>query len=221
MSPPAASTPVPSSSTPAAVLDASEPVPDRPAAAADTGGLSETPAAPPAGRESDQPPSAPAPSAADDSGPPPSVGIAQPDAAAPLPDMPRVPTQEAPPAAADGAQAARTPLPATGSGSTSTAAPLLPQAALELLIRRGDQMFRLGDVSGARLLYGRAAASGSSMAAVSMGRTFDPVFLAGIGAGISPDAAAAAEWYRRATALGSTEAVALLQRVEGRGPRQQ
>jgi hypothetical protein len=94
---------------------------------------------------------------------------------------------------------------AAGKPAVSVA-PLLPQATLALLLRRGDQLLAVGDLSGARLMFGRAAASGSAAAAIAMGKTYDPAFLNRIGAVIAPNPAAAAEWYRRGAALGGAEA---------------
>jgi hypothetical protein len=75
------------------------------------------------------------------------------------------------------------------------------------VIQRGDAMIRLGDISAARLLYQRAATAGSGEAAIAMGRTYDPAFLAATRAqGIQGDRALAATWYRRAIALGVAEA---------------
>ncbi|MBX6375692.1 MAG: hypothetical protein IRZ13_15850 [Acetobacteraceae bacterium] len=90
---------------------------------------------------------------------------------------------------------------------------------LQALIRRGDEMLALGDVSAARLLYERAANAGSASAAVAAGRTYDPAVLRVIGAlEIRPDPAAAAAWYRRAAALGDPAATAMLRRLgQGEG----
>ncbi len=72
-----------------------------------------------------------------------------------------------------------------------------------------------GDISAARLLYERAAEAGSGPAAVEAGRLRDPAYLARLGAiGMAADPTAAAAWYRRAVALGDTDASALLQRLE-------
>ncbi|MBV9537852.1 MAG: hypothetical protein JOY70_02845 [Acidisphaera sp.] len=74
-------------------------------------------------------------------------------------------------------------------------------------MRQGDERLRHGDIAATRLLYGRAAADGDAQAALSLGKTYDPRFLASIGAlGIQPDAATAADWYRKAAALGAREA---------------
>ncbi len=84
-----------------------------------------------------------------------------------------------------------------------------------MLLRRGDDMMRLGDIGAARLLYGRAANAGNGPAALAIGKTYDPRALADIGArGIAPDPTAAAEWYRRAAALGDRDADRLLAELD-------
>jgi AAA domain len=80
----------------------------------------------------------------------------------------------------------------------------LTPTQLDVLLRRGDESLGLGDIQAARLLFERAAASGSGEAALAMAKTFDPRFLAQFGANwILPDPAKAAEWYQRAAALGA------------------
>jgi TPR repeat protein len=72
-------------------------------------------------------------------------------------------------------------------------------------------MLEIGDIAAARLLFRRAAEAGSAAAALAIGKTNDPRFLAEIGTqGIVPDPVAAAEWYRRAAALGDHDADRLL-----------
>jgi TPR repeat protein len=77
-----------------------------------------------------------------------------------------------------------------------------------VLLRRGDLELRQSDVMAARLFYERAAAAGSGEGATSVGKTYDPNFLATIDAqGMKGDVARAIEWYRRAsTVLGDKEA---------------
>jgi hypothetical protein len=88
-----------------------------------------------------------------------------------------------------------------------------PHLDLGLLLSRGNAMLALGDISAARLFYERAAALGSAGAATALGNTSDAAFLASIQAkGIVPDQAAAIAWYRKAAALGDTEAVRQLKR---------
>jgi len=87
----------------------------------------------------------------------------------------------------------------------------LSPALVAALLSHGDQAWRIGDVSAARLLYQRAAAAGSGAATLAMGKTYDPRFLAQIGAqGVVAYPATAADWYRRAATLGERDADELL-----------
>lgn len=91
----------------------------------------------------------------------------------------------------------------------------LPAAVIATLIRRGEAMRANGDISAARLLFERAAEAGSAAAATEAGRLRDPAYLARLGAiGVAPDPRIAADWYRRARALGDADAAVLLQRLE-------
>ncbi len=132
-------------------------------------------------------------------------------AAAPVPTVTApVPTVMAPVAAA--------PTPAIVEAAPPQPSPAVsPNAAL--FARRGDALLEIGDISGARLLYERAAALGSGTAALSMARTFDPDFLAARHASIPADPTRAAEWYRRALAFGGNEAAAALRRLENQPPK--
>jgi TPR repeat protein len=72
-------------------------------------------------------------------------------------------------------------------------------------------MLATGDISAARLLYKRAADSGSALAAAEIGKTYEPTFLANRRAvGIQADPTVAAGWYRRALSLRGTKAASLL-----------
>jgi hypothetical protein len=91
----------------------------------------------------------------------------------------------------------------------------LPDDTLVALLRRGDEMLALGDLSAARLLYERAATGGSARAATAAGKTYDPIFFKDTGVrGTPPDAVKALAWYRRAIELGDSEAVARLKKLE-------
>jgi TPR repeat protein len=71
-----------------------------------------------------------------------------------------------------------------------------------------------GDIVSARLLLRQAANSGNAQAALDLGMTFDPAFLAKWGAaGFTADVAQAREWYKRASNLGSTEAARRLEQL--------
>ena len=79
------------------------------------------------------------------------------------------------------------------------------------LLTYGSAMLRNGNVGAARTLFERAADAGRSAAAIAAGKTYDPRFLAEIGAtDVTPNPALAAGWYRRAVLLGDAEGDRLL-----------
>jgi len=80
---------------------------------------------------------------------------------------------------------------------------------------RGDALLGYGDVASARLFYERAADAGNAQAAIRMGGTFDPLFLAKARLnGVRGDPAVALKWYKRAQELGASEAGILLMGLE-------
>ena len=88
--------------------------------------------------------------------------------------------------------------------------------ALAALLERGNRLLGAGDVLGAQNVFAHAASSGSGRAATGLAKTYDPAFLAEIGArSINPDTAIAAAWYQRAVALGDREATERLTRMQG------
>lgn len=94
-------------------------------------------------------------------------------------------------------------------------APPPPDAQeVALLIERADRLLRSGDITAARTLLRRAARGGNAQAALELGRTFDPIFLARRGAvGLDSDVAQARQWYEQALKLGSTEASGYLEQL--------
>ncbi len=97
-------------------------------------------------------------------------------------------------------------------------APVKPAAALPpglvaALLKRGNQSLDLGDIAAARLLFGRAAEAGNAAAATALGKTYDPSYST---IGQTPDPARAAQWYRKAVALGDTQSSGLLKRLNSR-----
>jgi hypothetical protein len=88
------------------------------------------------------------------------------------------------------------------------------------LLARGDALFVTGDFSSARMFYERAANAGHGLAALQLGETYDPAFLARIRfTGAQANAAMAAYWYQRARELGIPEADILLAAMEAEAPR--
>jgi TPR repeat protein len=181
---------------PAATATETAPPPEPAAAAAATTATASTPTTAPT-----TPSAAAVDSAA--AAPPPAVAPPAPAAAPAVPDS----TAAAAPA---------TPRPAiTGSTEPPSTRPApLQKEMIGALMKRGDQMLAIGDISAARLLYERAAGAGDAKAATAAGKTYDPVFLSQIAArGVQPQPERAAEWYRRALEAGDAEAGARLTRL--------
>ncbi len=89
-----------------------------------------------------------------------------------------------------------------------------PSEDVAMLVQRGGELLASGDIVSARRFFERAAEAGDAAAAVGLGRSYDPLFLQKIHVrGVAGDPAKAAEWYHRAAASGSTEAMALLARL--------
>jgi hypothetical protein len=92
-----------------------------------------------------------------------------------------------------------------------------PATDTAALVSRGDTLFELRDIVSARLFYERAANAGNAQAAIRLGETFDPSFLARAGLnGVRGDPAVAVLWYQWAHELGSREADILLTHIEGK-----
>jgi hypothetical protein len=137
-------------------------------------------APPPAAAKAEPPPEPPAPQAA-----PPAAGQAE----APTDRVPE--PQIVPPAPAE--ETAALPAPA-------------PDADLAALLRRGDALIKAGDIVAARSAYERAAAGGSAKGEIGVGKTYDPLVLAKLGArGVRGDPVEAASWYARAGEAGDEE----------------
>ena len=89
-----------------------------------------------------------------------------------------------------------------------------PPVAEPTLRARGDALFATGHLDAARAFYERAAAAGDGRAALQLGETYDPAFLAQTGlVGERGNTATAARWYRRAAQLGAADAAVLLKAV--------
>lgn len=85
---------------------------------------------------------------------------------------------------------------------------------------RGDALLAVKDVSGARKFYEFAANAGSGHAAAELAQTYDPLFLAHLGAiGLQPDNALAVTWYQKAAALGDRDAAARLTALRAEAAR--
>lgn len=238
--PPSAAEPAPAVRTPSPAAAPPEPAPLPPTAPTPGAGASggtamppsvATPPAPPTQAPplaARTPPPAAAPAAAPgataggaEGGGAPAPGTRRPAPASEMPGRtpfpPGGPTAPAVPAPVQGQARGPNPPPAPAPQSPG---PAVSPALVQMLLRRGDEMLAIGDLSAARLLYERAAAAGNARAATAAGKTYDPEFLARTGArGIQPAPDKAAEWYRRGAALGDPEAqdrLGALEKAKGR-----
>lgn len=87
---------------------------------------------------------------------------------------------------------------------------------MAMLIKRGQDFLKSGDIASARLSLRRAANAGNAQAALALGATYDQLILVELGVlGFAPDPAQAHAWYQRARELGSGEAAHRLERLAG------
>jgi hypothetical protein len=85
--------------------------------------------------------------------------------------------------------------------------PAVSAAMVDALLKQGEVMLSIGDISAARLLFARAAESENGKAALALGDTYNPVFLAEHGVvGPLADPELARAWYRKALAFGEPRA---------------
>jgi hypothetical protein len=78
---------------------------------------------------------------------------------------------------------------------------------IAVLLKRGQELMRNGDLAAARLVLRHAAEAKSAEAALTLGATYDPVILRGLRVyGFSADIGMARTWYEKAKELGSPEA---------------
>ena len=82
-----------------------------------------------------------------------------------------------------------------------------PVAEIAVLLKRGQELMRNGDLAAARLVLRHAAEAKSAEAALTLGATYDPVILRELRVyGFSADVGMARTWYEKAKELGSPEA---------------
>jgi hypothetical protein len=118
---------------------------------------------------------------------------------------------------------AQTPIPAPATASPTTAtgrtavAPSSEQNVTPsdqrdvdetvVLLKRGQDLMRHGDLAAARLVLRHAADAKNAEAALTLGSTYDPVTLRELRVyGFSADVGMARSWYEKAKELGSPEA---------------
>jgi TPR repeat protein len=92
----------------------------------------------------------------------------------------------------------------------------LDAATIGLLVKRGEQLFKSGDLIGARTAFRRAAEAGDADAALAMGSTYDPIEFLALGVqGVDADIIETRRWYETAKRLGSVEASQRLEALVG------
>jgi hypothetical protein len=102
---------------------------------------------------------------------------------------------------------------ASANPSTPAIQPIDSDRAAALL-QRGRELLGTGDIVAARLAFQPLADAGNAEAALALGATFDPQYLARQNViGVAGDEAKARAWYQRAVELGSTEAKNILARM--------
>jgi len=101
--------------------------------------------------------------------------------------------------------------------SVNKSARKLDWDAIEFFLQQGNRFIQVGDLAAARVVFERAAESGSATAALAMGATYDPIVLAKLGAvGMGANVERAQSWYEKAKALGSAEALPWLASSDAR-----
>jgi hypothetical protein len=88
------------------------------------------------------------------------------------------------------------------------------------LLTQGDDAFREGDLTSARLYYLRAFAVGDGRGALGIGASYDPLFLRRFHLWTErADRNEARVWYLRARSLGASEAEGRLAKLKAKSPR--
>jgi len=83
-----------------------------------------------------------------------------------------------------------------------------------VLMERGRDLLKSGDVASARLVFNSLANAGIADAALALATTYDPRYLAQHNLiGVAGDETKAHDWYQRASELGSIEASRILARI--------
>ncbi|MCC6946442.1 MAG: hypothetical protein IT539_01615 [Bradyrhizobiaceae bacterium] len=97
--------------------------------------------------------------------------------------------------------------PAEPSAQAQAAVRNLSQDEIDLMVARGTELLKNGDIASARLLLQRAAEARDSRAALALAASYDPNELKKLGVyGSNSDVAVARDWYEKARQFGSREA---------------
>jgi hypothetical protein len=148
-------------------------------------------------------------------GPQPATPSPSPDMAGPLDaSQPMTPSERpvlSPTPSLDNPEGASEKVKAPETDSGGPRPPKLTSDEVKTLVARGDLMLGSGDVTSARLFYERAANAPDARAALRLGESYDPAFLAAARLNrVAGSVPLAAQWYQRAAELGAPEADTLL-----------
>jgi hypothetical protein len=78
-----------------------------------------------------------------------------------------------------------------------------PKSEAEDLVAKGNVLLESGDIVSARQFFLRASEMGNAQGSFGVGRSYDPKVFAQLNVvGLQPDAAVAADWYKKAAAAG-------------------
>jgi len=106
-------------------------------------------------------------------------------------------------------------LPASQPPTRQLAPRQLDADELGTLLKRARALVAIGDIASARLLLERAADAQQADAALLLAQTYDPTVLGTPDMrSITPDPAAARDWYQKAAQLGSRDAQARLAQMQ-------
>jgi hypothetical protein len=113
------------------------------------------------------------------------------------------------------------PISATQPPTAESAQRKLTDKEIEILVARGRELIRLGNIADARLTLKLAAEADNATAALELGATYDPTELSKPAGGLvsvgnierKADIAMARTWYQKAKDLGSTEALVRLRNL--------
>jgi len=95
----------------------------------------------------------------------------------------------------------------TAHAGTDQSVARIDREQLDFLVKRGVGLITEGDIVAARILLQRAAELRDARAAFALGATYDPIMLTMLQAhGVTADARAALDWYKKASEFGSHEA---------------
>jgi hypothetical protein len=105
-----------------------------------------------------------------------------------------------------------------GAPGREASARQLSAEEIATLLKRGEELFKTGDLAGARLLLQRAAEAHDPVGALALATTYDPNVLDELGVrGVAGDRAAARAWYEKAKEYGSREAPKRLELLASQG----